>query len=314
MVADLLTTERVSANRQYDHWRDAVRATHEAWDMPARSHATFHGEVRRVDLGPAEVLACRCDPCDGRRGRSELASTDRAAIGVLFLLEGRERLRSADREAYLEGGRFTLWDTTRPLTFHAPERLAKVTLMLPAEVVASSLPGHARHLGRVFDATSGCGALLLAQLHTLSGLPSRLQEVGRQAALRAAVELLAAAVAEQVGSATPQSERLLDRALAYLDAHLGDPDLTIAAVARALGVSRRRLDRAFADGGRSASRTLWARRLERCRRDLVLEPDESLSVIAYRWGFSDAAHFSRAFRQAHGTSPSVWRASRAIRE
>jgi AraC-like DNA-binding protein len=30
-------------------------------------------------------------------------------------------------------------------------------------------------------------------------------------------------------------------------------------------------------------------------------------VIAANWGFQDAAHFSRAFRDAFGVSPSDWR-------
>jgi AraC-like DNA-binding protein len=29
----------------------------------------------------------------------------------------------------------------------------------------------------------------------------------------------------------------------------------------------------------------------------------SITQIAYRWGFNDAAHFSRSFREAYNTSP-----------
>ena len=92
--------------------------------------------------------------------------------------------------------------------------------------------------------------------------------------------------------------------------HLDDPSLTVASTATALGLSRRSLDRAFAEAGQSASRTLWALRLERCRRDLVVDPRAGISQIAFRWGFSDAAHFSRAFRAAFGESPSAYRAAR----
>jgi hypothetical protein len=49
--------------------------------------------------------------------------------------------------------------------------------------------------------------------------------------------------------------------------------------------------------------------LERCRRDL-LDPslgDVPVSAIAARWGLTNAAHFSRAFRAAYGASPVEYR-------
>ncbi|MGW9499321.1 helix-turn-helix domain-containing protein [Streptomyces prasinus] len=42
-----------------------------------------------------------------------------------------------------------------------------------------------------------------------------------------------------------------------------------------------------------------------CHRDLT-DPrlrSRSIRAIATRWGFVDAAHFSRAFRAAYGVSP-----------
>jgi AraC-like DNA-binding protein len=51
------------------------------------------------------------------------------------------------------------------------------------------------------------------------------------------------------------------------------------------------------------------RRLERCRRDL-LDPArlaEPVSAVAARWGITNAAHFSRAFRAVYGTTPVDYR-------
>lgn len=50
-------------------------------------------------------------------------------------------------------------------------------------------------------------------------------------------------------------------------------------------------------------------RLERCREDL-LDPvlsDRPVAAIAMRWGFTDAAHFSRVFKAAYGVTPSELR-------
>ncbi len=55
----------------------------------------------------------------------------------------------------------------------------------------------------------------------------------------------------------------------------------------------------------TVSTWIRTRRLEQCRRDL-LDPmlaDRPVAAIAARWGFVDAAHFSRAFKTAFGVSP-----------
>ncbi|MET8678043.1 helix-turn-helix transcriptional regulator [Streptomyces sp. NPDC004647] len=53
------------------------------------------------------------------------------------------------------------------------------------------------------------------------------------------------------------------------------------------------------------------RRLEQCRRDLH-DPAlcaRPVSAIAVRWGFRDAAHFSRTFRATYGVPPGEYRAA-----
>src|SRR5260370_39969348 len=58
-----------------------------------------------------------------------------------------------------------------------------------------------------------------------------------------------------------------------------------------------------------ASCTFCARRLERAREDLTdpVHSHLSISDICFRWGFNDAAHFSRAFHDTYGVSPRNFR-------
>ncbi|CAN0543620.1 unnamed protein product, partial [Laminaria digitata] len=48
-----------------------------------------------------------------------------------------------------------------------------------------------------------------------------------------------------------------------------------------------------------------------CHADLIspLHAQESISEVAYRWGFSSSAHFSRSFRDHFGLSPREHRRS-----
>jgi len=38
--------------------------------------------------------------------------------------------------------------------------------------------------------------------------------------------------------------------------------------------------------------------------------NDSVSEVAYRWGFNDLSHFNRAFRSRYGLPPRQWRTLR----
>jgi len=130
---------------------------------------------------------------------------------------------------------------------------------------------------------------------------------GQHASLRSAIGLLAATIVAQAGPPSSRAEQIVARAKRTIDNHLQDPELTVGRIARMMGLSRRQLNRAFASSGQRVSRLIWEARLQRCKRDLMMERDATISEIAFRWGFSDAAHFSRAFRTAFQMSPTQYR-------
>ncbi|GAB4247499.1 MAG: hypothetical protein Kow00129_08060 [Thermoleophilia bacterium] len=61
----------------------------------------------------------------------------------------------------------------------------------------------------------------------------------------------------------------------------------------------------FEDTGESVSRRIIRRRLDRCREELARSQPRPgfVTEVAFRWGFKDSSHFSRAFKQFHGLSP-----------
>lgn len=92
----------------------------------------------------------------------------------------------------------------------------------------------------------------------------------------------------------------------YIEAHLADP-LTIERLAEVAGTSVRTL---FANFERHRGTTpmahLRAERLKRVRQALASgAPDaRSVATVAMRWGFSHLGHFSAAYREKFGETPS----------
>jgi AraC-like DNA-binding protein len=97
----------------------------------------------------------------------------------------------------------------------------------------------------------------------------------------------------------------------YIERHLHDPRLASGRVAAVLGVSVRHLGRIFEPAGVTPARYITERRLQRAHQQLTggSAAGTTIADIAYRWGFSSQAHFTRLFRARFGRTPTDARAA-----
>ena len=113
----------------------------------------------------------------------------------------------------------------------------------------------------------------------------------------------------RVHSHKDKSTTLFSLVLAFIEARIGDLSLDARMIASAHHVGVRTLHRMFQRHGCAVAGYIRERRLTHCRRDLADRSlaAESIRAIATRWGFADAAHFSRVFRAAYGVPPQAFR-------
>jgi AraC-like DNA-binding protein len=97
----------------------------------------------------------------------------------------------------------------------------------------------------------------------------------------------------------------LQRAAQYIDAHLDD-SLTIGEVATAAGVAGRTLHKHFHDEhGTSPMRYVRDCRFTQVRRALLQAgPQDSVTTIAFHWGFCHLGRFAVEYRKRYGETPS----------
>ena len=103
---------------------------------------------------------------------------------------------------------------------------------------------------------------------------------------------------------------LYEEATDIVDREYGS-DLSLDEIARRVASSRRQLQRAYAEIGR----TTFREHLTRVRMDkaaeLLSRPGLTVREVAHRVGYRQPAQFAKAFRRHHGVSPSHYRAARA---
>ncbi len=113
--------------------------------------------------------------------------------------------------------------------------------------------------------------------------------------------MLADIAAEQ-----PGAQNLPDAALHYLEQHYADPALSNASAAAYLHVSEAYFRKLFRDRfGTTPKQYVLGLRIRKARR-LLSERRCSIGAVAEDCGFSSVYHFSRAFRQAVGVSPTEY--------
>jgi AraC-like DNA-binding protein len=102
---------------------------------------------------------------------------------------------------------------------------------------------------------------------------------------------------------------ILLRAKSFIHENLGNPNLTRKMVANAMGMSVRRLSDIFSKEGTTVAAYIRSKRLDRIARDLLnnIFRRQSISEIAFRWGFNNLQHFSKVFRYQYGMSPRDYR-------
>ena len=157
--------------------------------------------------------------------------------------------------------------------------------------------------------------LLSAYARAISGASLQSLEL-RRLAVAHIHDLIAAIVVYASGRRPIPDRRAIAAArlravMADIAAHLGDSDLSVAAVAQRQRVTTRYVHKLFERDGLVFSQFVLGQRLMRAHR-MLTNPrwaQRSISSLAFEAGFGDLSYFNRAFRRHYDATPSQVRQS-----
>ncbi len=320
VLVQSLTTEDLAPRDQYAFWKEAVCDIFVGLDCSRETRGPFHSTVDRCALAfdGAEIASFIDVTSEAQRVLRSPRQIRRATdewIMLALQIRGPGILRQGGGTAALGPGDMVLYDSTRPYEFQFDRPFRSLVVKVPHARVAPLLPRASVWQGRPVSGTSPLGRVLGAHLAAVFGAVTEVDPALRAGLLDRTVDLIALAFSGAArdfgGCGTTVQTALVARAKRYIEQRLADPALGADAVAAALGVSERYLQRVFHAAGITVGSYIRRRRLERCRDDLAdpIRAGERVTEIALRWAFNAMPHFSRAFRAAFGLSPSEYRAA-----
>jgi len=230
---------------------------------------------------------------------------------VVFNVAGIQRLPGIQPDGTLSPGDALILDGRMPCDLHPLAGNQQYRIHVPSAYFERSWPGLRPGIAR----SSGNALLAVAHAGVQALWRGRLQfsEEHLRIGLETVIDVLARACRPEQPAARNKPE-LFDRVLRYIDSRLDDRELGAASIARDHGCSVRSLQALFAERGQTVTGQIRRRRLEGCREVLCSDGGaDRIGHVALRFGFDDAAHFSKLFKAAYGMSPRQYR-HRARRE
>jgi AraC-like DNA-binding protein len=278
-------------------------------DPPGRTADVLDTAMERHSLGVFVALDGAGDPGVHSVWQPGGPLDPANTIAMMVIESGRAVVEYEQRSFAVVPGDVVFWDGGVPLALDVTETVRRRILLFPRASAVRFCPRHETLLGR---AIAGRGELIGTLFEVVDLLRPRLGEMAvtvRQAAANLLVQLVSGLDPE---AGRPDSEPLLEAILRYIDDHLGDADLRPARIAAAHNISVRTLYLLFVEVGSPVSAYIRQRRLSRSYHDVLQGDGESMGVIARRWGFANAAQFSRLFRERYGIPPSRLRGLRNV--
>ena len=308
-------TAAIAPRDRMEAWSASVASVFGPFAISRNGSAEFHGRLKVKGRGLLRFGSLAYRGHNFERRPSDLARLANDYYTLTWPVAGAVRAEQDGVEHRLRPGSLYLFNHAVPYSTVPDIEYQTAGVSFPCAALRQRLPDAPDFHAFPLEAAAPRGALLMSFVEHLAAGLERWDEREFAALGERLVDLVALLVAPETPGAADTSVRIAhrERALRYIRSHLGDAELGPDAVARACGISLSYLHQLFRPLGFGVEECIVAERLEHCR-TLLGDPrlrHLSISTIAYRTGFSHAAHFSRAFRRRFGMTPSELRAAQS---
>ena len=301
------------SNVNFQRWRDAAVDRLMPAELYRVDDGVFRGQLEGTDLDALLITRSMFDAVRVESTPATLRRNDkRDTLAVTVKLSGTSMCDQYGRQAVVRAGEIMVLDRASPSIRQTTGSSRSLVLEIPRERLENLL-GNARQFSVLtVGADLASARLVTTFLDTLLRVEGTLTADAATRMSAIAVDLVAASIAERLAREVPKALHgtvVVQRAKAYVEAHLGDATLDPPQLAAAVGVSLRRLQELFHEHDQHISDWIWQRRLEAAAKRLTDLGCRHLSIgtLAYGCGFASQAHFSRRFKHRYGMAPSEFR-------
>ncbi|MDA3629996.1 helix-turn-helix domain-containing protein [Saccharopolyspora sp. WRP15-2] len=294
-------------------WQRVVSSSFVPLVVDDLSDGRFAGTIRGRVIGDVFFSRLRVTPHEVHRTPALIDVSERLFYKITLMLAGTGELVQDNRTALMLPGSISVYDTARPYSLRFADPVDTVVIMFPRDLIDPS-PDHVRAITAIsLGAEESLTRIVTPLLTEISSDFASLEGPAAARVVHTAVELISALLSTAALARATEGDRerlsLMLRIREHILDNLGDSELNPDSIARAVYISTRHLHVLFHRQGTTVSAWIREQRIEAIRRELSdpMHAHRSIAEIAACWGYPDASHFSRTFRQHVGMAPSGFR-------
>jgi AraC-like DNA-binding protein len=311
-------TAEAPRHAKVSYWNDLVAEVFSPMETQAVRPDEFEAEVRYTPLGRMGLANAISEPAQVHRLAKHVARSREQHYFLHTQIDGKLLVEQDGKEALLTQGDLVLTDSAQPYSLSYAEPCSTLVLIIPPEEIKRRLPSVDDLLGVKLSGRKGLSHTTSVMLRSVWERVREGDEFPPDVGERIGASLLdvfATSWIDTAGvriaeSATSLSRRI--RIKRYIEANLRDPELTARSVAAAFGISPRYLHIIFSNEVETVSNYILRRRLEECGKQLAdkMWRRRTITEVAFGWGFNNATHFARVFKDHYGLAPRDYRNSK----
>lgn len=305
-------TRSVAVTDRLDYWEARTSADIVGHVCTTMEEGGFQAKFDHYDFGTFSVFDILGKQHVVSRSAEYVRKRDKDSVFLMILLNGSAFVNRNNQCKLYNRGDVVLYDTNAPYMHGFPETMHHVIFDLPGDEFRTRFPGWNLTDTLRVDGNTGNGMAIANFIRrTYSDVRARkylAPDPNLVDELWTALELTRDLY---LGGKNLSSYQLgiLQRVKNHVGRHLGDPDLNTEQVAAEIGMSSRQLNRILALNDLTVKKLITQERLSQARRAIEdgKLAGESIAELAYRYGYSAASQFTRAFRKHYGVGPSELR-------
>jgi AraC-like DNA-binding protein len=302
-----------AAGRDYDFWREGVCRNFCRVDAEPSAGSQIFCKIEIAQVG--SLALARTSGKSGRFVRTRDLLSDSCDDFVLFAATSGDVLVVRERRAVeLQQSQMWLTDLTveGAVAFNDDHQFA--TIRIPRRELLAICPDAESRLAEPLVASPGIRDVIARYFALAAESATSLDPIGQQMTARHMVDLVALLLRTgrdemQLATQRGYSEARLRLIQTEVLDRLYDSNLTIASIARSIGLNPKQVQRLFERSGMTFTEFVLEQRLLSARR-LLSSPNgrySKIGTVAYGVGFGDLSYFNRTFRGRFGVTPSEWR-------
>ena len=285
----------------------SIGMTHLSWSFDPTGMRELTGKVTSRAVGALRIswirLGLGLKTWSGERTSTDISALPEPYLIFVMPIQGSIRLMASDKTTVIGEHELGIWDSTQPLRFELNDAsYEQVSVLVPQRVLRTRPQACAAlHCAHV-DKSNVLSELCVQHMSTLAKfLNSQLRPY--EIYLSTLTTSTFDAVLSSLYKVPRDRVFLLDEIKNYIECYITDETLSPTTVATAFEISTRYAHKLFEKSDFTLGEWILNRRLERSATDLALN-EHSVTDVAFKWGFKDLGHYSRAFKKRFGETPS----------